>query len=44
MAAEWYSRAATACQARFDGHTMTVQGVWLKIDNLVRATYCPELG
>lgn len=44
IAGEWYSRAATACQARFDGHTLTVQGVWVKIDDLVRATYCPELG
>lgn len=44
IAGEWYSRAATACQARFDGHAMTVEGAWVKIDNLVRETYCPELG
>jgi hypothetical protein len=44
-AGEWYSRAAASCQAMFDGHPLTPpSAVWVEIDSIVRATYCPELG
>jgi hypothetical protein len=43
-AGEWYSRAAASCQAMFDGHPLTPpSAVWVEIDSIVRATYCPEL-
>lgn len=39
----WYVRTATACQAKFDGHKIPMEGVWVEIDKLVTSTYCPEV-
>jgi hypothetical protein len=43
VAQGWYSRTATACQAKFDGYKMKTTGVWAEIDKVVTGTYCPEV-